>query len=133
MFNDVGEAGAKDCNSVNKDTKEDPSMHNLTRAAVTAISAAAVKAKFLADQEEDQIRKLATSLVEKQVISYWSVSYSVSLNTLGNFEPFTYGWVNLGYATFLMVEVVMIWNLAKRKWVKQVESLTSVFLMHAYI
>lgn len=62
-----GEAGAKDCNNVNKDTKEGPSMHNLTRAAVTAISAAAVKAKFLADQEEDQIRQLATSLVEKQL------------------------------------------------------------------
>ncbi|GKA63355.1 SWI/SNF complex subunit SWI3D [Tanacetum coccineum] len=62
-----GEAGAKDTNNMNKDTKEDPSMHNLTRAAVTAISAAAVKAKFLADQEEDQIRQLATSLVEKQL------------------------------------------------------------------
>nr|GEU80513.1 SWI/SNF complex subunit SWI3D [Tanacetum cinerariifolium] len=62
-----GEAGAKDTNNMKKDTKEDPSMHNLTRAAVTAISAAAVKAKFLADQEEDQIRQLATSLVEKQL------------------------------------------------------------------
>lgn len=70
MFNDVGEAGATDCGNVNKDTKDDPSMHNLTRAAVTAISAAAVKAKLLADQEEDHIRQLATSLVEKQVIGY---------------------------------------------------------------
>ncbi|XP_076921639.1 SWI/SNF complex subunit SWI3D-like [Bidens hawaiensis] len=49
------------------DTEDDPVMAKLTRAAVTAISAAAVKAKFLADQEEDQIRQLATSLVEKQL------------------------------------------------------------------
>lgn len=71
MFNDVGEAGAKECINVNKpslDTKDDPNMHNLTRAAVSAISAAAVKAKLLADQEEDSIRQLATSLIEKQVI-----------------------------------------------------------------
>ncbi|XP_024966488.1 SWI/SNF complex subunit SWI3D isoform X1 [Cynara cardunculus var. scolymus] len=64
------EAGAKDCKNVNKhplDTKDDPDMHKLTSAAVTAISAAAVKAKFLADQEEDQIRQLATSLIEKQL------------------------------------------------------------------
>lgn len=70
MLNDVGEAGAKDCKNANEqplETKDDPNMHKLTRAAVTAISAAAVKAKFLADQEEDQIRQLATSLIEKQV------------------------------------------------------------------
>ncbi|KAK6159455.1 hypothetical protein DH2020_006769 [Rehmannia glutinosa] len=39
----------------------------LKRAAVTAISAAAVKAKFLADQEEDQILRLSTLLIEKQL------------------------------------------------------------------
>lgn len=38
------------------------------RAAVTALSAAAVKAKLLANQEEDQIRQLAAFLIEKQVI-----------------------------------------------------------------
>ncbi|GLU02917.1 hypothetical protein SLE2022_201480 [Rubroshorea leprosula] len=42
-------------------------IDKLKRAAVTAISAAAVKAKFLADQEEDQIRQLAISLIEKQL------------------------------------------------------------------
>lgn len=69
-FNDVGDKEAKDTKNENEksvDTEGDPSLHKLTRAAVTAISAAAVKAKFLADQEEDQIRKLVTSLVEKQV------------------------------------------------------------------
>ncbi|KAL7118800.1 hypothetical protein ACP275_02G024200 [Erythranthe tilingii] len=39
----------------------------LKQAAVTALSAAAVKAKLLADQEEDQILQLSTSLVEKQL------------------------------------------------------------------
>ncbi|MFS7998723.1 hypothetical protein Hanom_Chr12g01157291 [Helianthus anomalus] len=70
MFNDVGDTGTKDSKDVNEkppDTKDDPVTHKLTRAAVAAISAAAVKAKFLADQEEDQIRQLATSLVEKQL------------------------------------------------------------------
>ncbi|KAI7750419.1 hypothetical protein M8C21_033743, partial [Ambrosia artemisiifolia] len=65
-----GDTEAKDSKDVNNkplDTKDDPVMHKLTRAAVTAISAAAVKAKFLADQEEDQIRQLATALVEKQL------------------------------------------------------------------
>ncbi|KAF5758763.1 putative transcription factor MYB/SANT family [Helianthus annuus] len=65
-----GDTGAKDSKDVNEkppDTKDDPVTHKLTRAAVAAISAAAVKAKFLADQEEDQIRQLATSLVEKQL------------------------------------------------------------------
>ncbi|XP_071701293.1 SWI/SNF complex subunit SWI3D isoform X2 [Rutidosis leptorrhynchoides] len=65
-----GEIEAIDTDNVKKqpvDTKDDPIMHNLTRAAVTAISAAAVKAKLLADQEEDHIRQLATSLVEKQL------------------------------------------------------------------
>ncbi|KAK1439843.1 hypothetical protein QVD17_05665 [Tagetes erecta] len=65
-----GDTGAKDTKNVNEkslDNEDDPSMNKLTRAAVTAISAAAVKAKFLADQEENQIRQLATSLVEKQL------------------------------------------------------------------
>lgn len=39
----------------------------LKRAALTALSAAAVKAKLLADQEEDQLLQLSTFLVEKQV------------------------------------------------------------------
>lgn len=48
--------------------EEDRYIDKLKCAAVTAISAAAVKAKLLADQEEDQIQQLATSLIEKQVV-----------------------------------------------------------------
>ncbi|CAM0875086.1 unnamed protein product [Alopecurus aequalis] len=45
--------------------KQDDSITRLKRAAATAISAAAVKAKLLAEQEEDQIRRLAALVVEK--------------------------------------------------------------------
>lgn len=48
-------------------TKNDLDIDKIKRAAVTALSAAAVKAKYLADQEEDQIRLLTISLIEKQV------------------------------------------------------------------
>lgn len=48
--------------------KNDLDIEKIKRAAVTALTAAAVKAKYLADQEEDQIRLLTTSLIEKQVI-----------------------------------------------------------------
>ncbi|KAL6494831.1 hypothetical protein OROGR_031631 [Orobanche gracilis] len=49
-------------------TKNDfDASDKLKRAAVTAISAAAVKAKFLANQEEDQILQLSTFLLEKQL------------------------------------------------------------------
>ncbi|XP_057494693.1 SWI/SNF complex subunit SWI3D [Actinidia eriantha] len=64
----VGEA--KDCNNQNQDpseTKDQHNIDNMKRAAVTALSAAAVKAKLLADQEEDQIRQLATLLIQKQL------------------------------------------------------------------
>lgn len=47
--------------------KDDNKIDKIKRAAVSALSAAAVKAKFLANQEEDQIRHLAASLIEKQV------------------------------------------------------------------
>jgi SWI/SNF related-matrix-associated actin-dependent regulator of chromatin subfamily C len=47
--------------------KPDDSLTRLKRAAATAISAAAVKAKLLAEQEEDQIRRLAALVVEKLV------------------------------------------------------------------
>ena len=43
-------------------------IDKVKRAAVTALSAAAVKAKLLADQEENQIRQLTASLIEKQVV-----------------------------------------------------------------
>ncbi|PHU10594.1 hypothetical protein BC332_22454 [Capsicum chinense] len=48
-------------------TKNDLDIDKIKRAAVTALSAAAVKAKYLADQEEDQIRLLTTALIEKQL------------------------------------------------------------------
>ncbi|KAL6650260.1 hypothetical protein ACP70R_009185 [Stipagrostis hirtigluma subsp. patula] len=44
----------------------DDSIKRLRRAAGTAISAAAVKAKLLADLEEDQIRPLAALVIQKQ-------------------------------------------------------------------
>ncbi|XP_068324343.1 SWI/SNF complex subunit SWI3D-like isoform X1 [Pyrus communis] len=49
------------------ETKVGQKIDKLKLAAVSAVSAAAVKAKLLAEQEEDQIRQLAAMLVEKQV------------------------------------------------------------------
>lgn len=48
-------------------TKDKHNIEKLKRAAISAISAAAVKAKNLAKQEEDQIRQFSGSLIEKQV------------------------------------------------------------------
>ncbi|AEE86375.1 DNA-binding family protein [Arabidopsis thaliana] len=48
-------------------TKDKYNIEKLKRAAISAISAAAVKAKNLAKQEEDQIRQLSGSLIEKQL------------------------------------------------------------------
>ncbi|CAL5033961.1 unnamed protein product [Urochloa decumbens] len=62
------------CNTEEPDSKKniaaaaaaaDP-LIRLQRAAGTAISAAAVKAKFFAEQEEDHIRRLAELVIEKQ-------------------------------------------------------------------
>ena len=66
----VGVGETKDLNNQNQDpseTKDHHNIDNMKRAAVTALSSAAVKAKLLADQEEDQIRQLATLLIQKQV------------------------------------------------------------------
>ncbi|XVE49077.1 hypothetical protein DITRI_Ditri01bG0053100 [Diplodiscus trichospermus] len=74
--NSVKENGAtttdeiKEGKNKNRDSTErkgDSSIDKLKHAAVTALSAAAVKAKLLADQEEDQIRQLTASLIEKQL------------------------------------------------------------------
>lgn len=51
-------------------TKQHNKFEKLKRAAVSTVAAAAVKAKLLAKQEEDQIQQLAAMLVEKQVISW---------------------------------------------------------------
>ncbi|XP_010526925.1 PREDICTED: SWI/SNF complex subunit SWI3D [Tarenaya hassleriana] len=48
-------------------TEDKSNMGKLKRAAVSALCAAAVKAKHLAKQEEDQIRQLSVSLIEKQL------------------------------------------------------------------
>ncbi|ESQ53680.1 hypothetical protein EUTSA_v10024321mg [Eutrema salsugineum] len=52
---------------VSEGTKEKHNIDKLKRAAISALSAAAVKAKALAKQEEDQIRQLSGSLIEKQL------------------------------------------------------------------
>ncbi|KRH24487.2 hypothetical protein GLYMA_12G044200v4 [Glycine max] len=48
-------------------TKQDSSFEKVKRAAVSTLAAAAVKAKLLANQEEDQIRQLTSLLIEKQL------------------------------------------------------------------
>ncbi|KAL3843467.1 hypothetical protein ACJIZ3_000870 [Penstemon smallii] len=60
---------AEACGTENKETlvTENDDFNKLKRAAVTTLSAAALKAKLLADQEEDEIRQLATMLIEKQL------------------------------------------------------------------
>lgn len=77
MFHaDVREAAdSKNENKDSADAKGDLCTKKVRQAAITAVSAAAVKAKLLADQEEDQIRLLATLLVEKQV-NTWSLHFS---------------------------------------------------------
>lgn len=55
----------------NDELAERDNEHNIDkikRAAISAISAAAVKARILASEEEDQIRQLAALVIEKQVI-----------------------------------------------------------------
>uniref|UniRef100_A0A803LP45 SWI/SNF complex subunit SWI3D n=1 Tax=Chenopodium quinoa TaxID=63459 RepID=A0A803LP45_CHEQI len=47
--------------------KEDDNVAKLKRAALATLSAAAVKAKLLVNQEEDEIRQLSTILIEKQL------------------------------------------------------------------
>ncbi|KAF9620312.1 hypothetical protein IFM89_011047 [Coptis chinensis] len=47
--------------------RDQHSVDKVKRAALTVLSAAAMKAKLLADQEEHHIRQLATYLIEKQL------------------------------------------------------------------
>ncbi|KAI3895610.1 hypothetical protein MKW98_025401 [Papaver atlanticum] len=47
--------------------KDDHNIQRIKRAAITALSASAVKAKLLAKQEEDEIQQLATFLIDKQL------------------------------------------------------------------
>ncbi|ESW03840.1 hypothetical protein PHAVU_011G046200 [Phaseolus vulgaris] len=48
--------------------KQDSNFEKMKRAAVSTLAAAAVKAKVLANQEEDQIRQLTSLLIEKQLL-----------------------------------------------------------------
>ncbi|CAK7329714.1 unnamed protein product [Dovyalis caffra] len=66
----TADEGPKDSKKEKPDSeviKDDNKIDKIKRAAVSALSAAAVKAKLLANQEEDQIRQLAASLIEKQL------------------------------------------------------------------
>ena len=68
----AGEGHAENGTQVKDDNKK--TKHNnfekAKHAAVSTLAAAAVKAKLLANEEEDQIRQLASLLVEKQVMSW---------------------------------------------------------------
>ncbi|KAJ6385883.1 hypothetical protein OIU77_028950 [Salix suchowensis] len=66
----TSDEGPKDSKKEKHDSeviKDDNKIDKIKRAAVSALTAAAVKAKLLANQEEDQIRHLAASLIEKQL------------------------------------------------------------------
>ncbi|XP_073037298.1 SWI/SNF complex subunit SWI3D-like [Primulina eburnea] len=66
----TGDKEAKEHDGKKKNSlvaKNDLDINKLKRAAVTALSAAAVKSKLLADEEESQIRQLAILLVERQL------------------------------------------------------------------
>lgn len=65
-------AGAEAKDIINEEkcaseTKYDLATDKIKKAAATALSAAAVKAKLLANKEEQQIHQLAALLIEKQV------------------------------------------------------------------
>lgn len=62
------ESGGK-IEDITTNTKQNNKFEKLKCAAISTLAAAAVKAKLLANQEEDQIRQLATLLIEKQVCS----------------------------------------------------------------
>ncbi|XP_052153531.1 SWI/SNF complex subunit SWI3D-like [Oryza glaberrima] len=57
----------QDHNSIKKIVADDVSIQRLQRAAASAISAAAVKAKLLAKHEEYQIQRLAALVIDKQL------------------------------------------------------------------
>lgn len=57
------------------------SIIRLQRAAGTAISAAAVKAKLLVEQEEDHIRRLAALVIKKQVIHVSMIVRCIDVTT----------------------------------------------------
>nr|VDD04629.1 unnamed protein product [Brassica rapa] len=62
---------------VSEETKDKYNTDKLKRAAISALSAAAVKAKHLAKQEEDHIRQLSGSLIEKQQLRKLEAKLSI--------------------------------------------------------
>ncbi|OQU81100.1 hypothetical protein SORBI_3006G008300 [Sorghum bicolor] len=62
----TGNGNSEEPKSNENIASDDDPIIRLQRAAGTAISAAAVKAKFLAEQEEGYIRQLAALVIEKQ-------------------------------------------------------------------
>ena len=58
----------------------DITINKMKTAAVTALSAAAVKAKLLADQEEEQIHRLTTHLIEKQVLLLSQIGFLLKIS-----------------------------------------------------
>lgn len=62
----ITKEGMNGCSTDSKD-EQNGMFDKLKRAALTTLSAAAVKAKLLADQQEDQILELVSLLIEKQV------------------------------------------------------------------
>ncbi|RLM74084.1 SWI/SNF complex subunit SWI3D-like [Panicum miliaceum] len=64
--NQTGNGNTEELNSNKNIAAAADPLVRLQRAAVTAISAAAVKAKFLVEQEEGHVRRLAELVIEKQ-------------------------------------------------------------------
>lgn len=61
---------------------DDHNIDRLKRAAVTALSAAAVKAKLLAKLEENEILKLVSLVIEKQVLKKTMANTTISVISL---------------------------------------------------
>ncbi|XP_074572186.1 SWI/SNF complex subunit SWI3D [Curcuma longa] len=61
------EAGNVEKNSNPTEIEDGHNLDRLKRAAITALSAAAVKAKLLAKLEEDEVRRLISLIIDKQL------------------------------------------------------------------
>ncbi|RWV93391.1 hypothetical protein GW17_00044150 [Ensete ventricosum] len=69
-------------NSVPIGVDDDHNIDRLKRAAATALSAAAVKAKLLAKLEENEILKLVSLVIEKQVLKKTMINTTISVISL---------------------------------------------------
>lgn len=61
-------ASEKQCRVGSSEVEDSNSLDKMKHAAVTALSGAAVKAKLLANQEEEHIRQLVAEVIDNQVI-----------------------------------------------------------------